>query len=116
MRSWQATTRWIGPGSTSRLDLGGGARAFEEALLEEDSPEALEGLGAAASWLEDAQVAIDARERAYRLFRERPDAEGAARTAAGVANDLLTFRGDPAMLPDGYSGLAAGSKTGPARP
>ncbi|MDQ3531424.1 MAG: hypothetical protein M3456_03455 [Actinomycetota bacterium] len=90
--------------------------ASEEALLEEDSPEALEGLGAAASWLEDAQVAIDARERAYRLFRERPDAEGAARTAAGVANDLLTFRGDPAMLPDGYSGLAAGSKTGPARP
>ncbi len=77
--------------------MGGGAGAFEEALLEEDSPEALEGLGAAASWLEDAQVAIDARERAYRLFRERADADGAARTAAGVANDLLTFRGDPAV-------------------
>lgn len=79
--------------------------AFEEALLEEDSPEALEGLGAAASWLEGAQVAIDARERAYRLFRERAyrlfreraDAEGAARTAAGVANDLLMFRGAPAV-------------------
>ncbi|MDQ3660611.1 MAG: hypothetical protein M3454_06040 [Actinomycetota bacterium] len=67
------------------------------ALLEEDSPEALEGLGAAASLLEDARVAVDARERAYRPFRERADAEGVARTAAGVANDLLMFRGDPAV-------------------
>jgi len=96
--------------------MGGGAGAFEEALLEEDSPEALEGLGAAASWLEDAQVAIDARERAYRLFRERADANGAARTAGGVANDLLTFRGDPAAAAGWLQGLAAGSKTGPARP
>jgi len=88
--------------------MGGGAGAFEEALLEEDSPEALEGLGAAASWLEDAQVAIDARERAYRLFRERADADGAARTAAGVANDLLTFRGDPAAA----AGLATGARRG----
>jgi hypothetical protein len=97
--------------------------AFDEALLEEDSPEALEGTVPRLwrvwvprpCWLDDAQVAIDAREGAYRLFRERADAEGAARTAAGVANDLLTFRGDPAVAADGYKGLAAGSKTGPTR-
>jgi len=55
------------------------------------------GFGRHSLWLEDDQVAIDARERAYRLFRNRADAEGAARTTAGVANDLLTFRSDPAV-------------------
>jgi ketosteroid isomerase-like protein len=61
-------------------------------------------------------VAIDARERAYRLFRERADAEGAARTAAGVANDLLTFRSDPAVAAGWLQGARRGLEDRPGSP
>jgi len=47
--------------------------AFEGVLLAEESPEAFEGLGIAAWWLEDDVVAIDARKSAYRLYSERGD-------------------------------------------
>ena len=46
--------------------------AFEHALAERESPEAFEGLGLAAWWLDLAAVVFDSRERAYRLFREVP--------------------------------------------
>ncbi|MBT2499470.1 hypothetical protein J7E25_10190 [Agromyces sp. ISL-38] len=71
--------------------------AFEEALLDDETPEALEGLGTAASWLDDADTAISARERAYRLYRGRDDAEAAARVAVSLADDLVTFRGEHAV-------------------
>ena len=71
--------------------------AFEEALLDNETPEALEGLGTAASWLDDADTAITARERAYRLYRGRDDAEAAARVAVSLADDLMTFRGEHAV-------------------
>ena len=44
---------------------------FEGSLRDAESPEALEGLGMACWWLEDYATGIDARERAYRLFRQR---------------------------------------------
>lgn len=44
---------------------------FESALAAEETPEALEGWGVAAWWLEDPQTVFPSRERAYRLFRER---------------------------------------------
>ncbi|MDQ0574057.1 LuxR family transcriptional regulator [Agromyces albus] len=71
--------------------------AFEEALLADETPEALEGLGTAASWLDDADTAITARERAYRMYRGRDDAEAAARVAVSLADDLVTFRGEHAV-------------------
>ena len=43
--------------------------AFEAALRERETPEALEGLGLAAWWLDLADVVFDSRERAYRLYR-----------------------------------------------
>ena len=42
----------------------------------ETPPEALEGLGLAAWRLDDAAVTFDARERAYRLYRQDGDREG----------------------------------------
>ena len=74
------------------------ARAtFDQIVSDQESAEALEGLGVAAFWLDDGAAAIAARERAYRLYRDRGDAEAAARVAAGLADAVLTFRGEPAV-------------------
>jgi LuxR family maltose regulon positive regulatory protein len=72
-------------------------RAFETALAEGETPEALEGLGLAAWWLDDAPVVFDAREAAFRLYAERGDRPGAARVAAALAWDYESFRGELAV-------------------
>jgi LuxR family maltose regulon positive regulatory protein len=70
------------------------ARAlFQAALAVEETPEALEGLSWAAWWLDDGEAVFAARERAYRLYRKRADAAGAARMATWMAADQLDFRG-----------------------
>ena len=71
--------------------------AFDRALQARESPEALEGLGVAAWWLDLADVVFDARERAYRLFLERDDRTGAARVAVWLAWDYWAFRGEHAV-------------------
>src|SRR5262245_21999567 len=71
--------------------------AFERALQAHESPEALEGLGVAAWWLDLADAVFDARERAYRLFLERDDRSGAARVAVWLAWDYWAFRGEHAV-------------------
>ena len=63
----------------------------------ETPPEALEGLGLAAWWLDDAAVTFDARERAYRLYRQDGDPKGAARMAIYLAYDYFSFRGEYAV-------------------
>lgn len=70
---------------------------FEEALQERETPAGREGLGLAAWWLEDAATTIEARERAYRLYREGGDRRSAARMAIWLAWDCLAFRGEPAV-------------------
>ena len=70
---------------------------FDAAVLAEDSAEALEGLSWAAWWLDDAATVLDARERAYRLYRERGDPENAARMASWLAADALDFQGAAAV-------------------
>ena len=65
------------PIASDRLDVGWAeleagrweaARAFfEEAVADEELPEALEGLSWAAWWLDDVEAVFAARERAYRL-------------------------------------------------
>jgi len=70
------------------------ARAsFADALANEETAEACEGLSWAAWWLDDAGAVFDARERAYRLYRKRGDAAGAARMATWLAADQLDFYG-----------------------
>jgi LuxR family transcriptional regulator, maltose regulon positive regulatory protein len=74
------------------------ARAeFEAALAERESPEALEGLGRACWWLDDVQASSEARERSYRLFRERDDFSGASRLACQLARQAAVFGGEPAV-------------------
>lgn len=71
--------------------------AFEAVLRTGEVPEALEGLGSAAWWLDLADVVFDARERAYRLYLARGDAAGAARVAVWLAWDTWAFRGESAV-------------------
>ena len=68
--------------------------AFERALAIEETPEALEGLGLAAWWLDLADVVFDARERAYRAYRNRGDVVSAARLAVWIGWDSAAFRGE----------------------
>jgi DNA-binding NarL/FixJ family response regulator len=76
----------------------GEARAcFEAALHSEETPEALEGLGMAAWWLDDAGTTFTARERAYQLYRQQGDYLGAARLAIYLAYDYYSFRGEYAI-------------------
>jgi LuxR family maltose regulon positive regulatory protein len=101
-RSPITPTRRVNDLDAGRMALGRGdwpaARlAFEQSLQLEDQPEALEGLGLAAWWLDQAHVVFDARERAYRSYRERGDSLGAARMAVWIAWDTAAFRGEQAI-------------------
>jgi ATP/maltotriose-dependent transcriptional regulator MalT len=68
--------------------------AFTTALGTHETPEALEGLGLAAWWLDSADVVFDTRERAYRLYLERDERRAAARIAVWLAWDCWAFRGE----------------------
>ena len=71
--------------------------AFDASLQAAEDPEALEGLGLAAWWLDQSDVVFDVRERAYRIYRERGDHLGAARMAVWLAWDTSAFRGERAV-------------------
>ena len=74
------------------------ALAYFEASSERNhSAEAIEALAMAAWWLDNGQLAIESREHAYRLYRERGDAAAAARMAIWLGWDSLAFRGEPAV-------------------
>jgi LuxR family maltose regulon positive regulatory protein len=74
------------------------ARAcFDAAVARQASAEALEGLGVAAWWLDDAAATFAARERAYSLYRRRGDRRSAARLATLLGIDSHQFRGEPAI-------------------
>ena len=70
---------------------------FERAIADAETPEAHEGLSWAAWWLDDSGSVFAARERAYRLYRTRGDASGAARMATWLAADQLDFHGAAAV-------------------
>jgi LuxR family maltose regulon positive regulatory protein len=68
--------------------------AFEAALEESQTADALEGLGWALFWLDRTEEALEVRERAFRLYREQGDARAAARMAYGLAVDCIDLRGE----------------------
>jgi len=70
---------------------------LQASIAQRETPEALEHLGLAAWWLDDATLTFDARERAFRLYREAENARGAARVALWLTWDCLAFRGDTAV-------------------
>lgn len=94
-----------GQAALARGDWEEARRAFEQALASGDDPAALEGLGLAAWWLDQTAAVFDARERAFRLYRERGDAAAAARVAVWLGWDYVAFRGEPAVA-RGWFGLA----------
>ena len=71
--------------------------AFERTLGVRELPEALEGLGSAAWWLDLSDLVFDSRERAYRLYLTRGDRAQAARVAVWLAWDYWAFRGESAV-------------------
>jgi LuxR family maltose regulon positive regulatory protein len=81
----------------SRGDWEEARTQFQVVLAGGELAEALEGLGLAAWWLDDAAVTFDARERAYRAYRGHGDARGAARVAVWLVWDHLAFRDELAV-------------------
>jgi DNA-binding CsgD family transcriptional regulator len=65
-------------------------RSFELALAEEESAEALDGLGQALWWLKDSQGAISCREEAYARFRRKGNSARAVRIALWLAREYDT--------------------------
>ena len=61
--------------------------AFQAVLASREDAAALEGVGMAAWWLDLTATVFDARERAYRLYREQGDAVSAARVAVWLGWD-----------------------------
>jgi DNA-binding NarL/FixJ family response regulator len=86
-----------GDQALARSAWGEARDAFDAALRIRETPEALEGLGMAAWWLDLAEVVFDARERAYRLYLERDERRAAARVAVWLAWDCHAFRGENAV-------------------
>jgi hypothetical protein len=104
---------WVERGSNA-LSGGGWVEAracFEEALGCSDSAEAWDGLSWACWWLEDGTAAIQAREHAYRLYKDAGERRAAARMAIWLANDHLDFRGEEAVAP----GMVAAGDADPGR-
>ena len=71
--------------------------AFLAELSREETPEALEGIGLTAWWLDLGESVFDSRERAYRLYLDRGDRRSAARVAVWLAWDYWAFRGENAV-------------------
>lgn len=86
-----------GDEALSRGDWEEARQAFQEASRNCGSPEAFEGLGTAAWWLDQADLVFDSRERAYRLYLAAGNQEGAARVAVWLAWDSWAFRGENAV-------------------
>lgn len=78
-----------------------------EIVRTEESDRALEMLGTAAWWIDDAATVLDSRERLFRLRRERGDGPGAARVAIQLAWDYTIFRRDAAVA-RGWAARARG--------
>jgi DNA-binding CsgD family transcriptional regulator len=62
-----------------------------------ETAQELEGFSWAAWWLDDVEACLDARERAFRAYRDAGDCRGAARMALWLSDDHVEFRGEEAI-------------------
>src|SRR5690606_15934535 len=100
MASLVAAQEALASGSWSRADS-----AFRAVIEQSGDSLAHEGLAQVGWWTDDAETCLAARETAYRLYRERGDAVGAARAATALAWDSLLF-GSGRSVAMGWLGLA----------
>jgi ATP/maltotriose-dependent transcriptional regulator MalT len=98
------------------LSLGRWGEALEHFDGLDDDADALEGIGIAQWWLDDADGTLAARERAYRLYRSAGDPVGAARVASALAWDSLLFGGRTAVARGWLSRAARLLEVQPACP
>jgi tetratricopeptide (TPR) repeat protein len=70
---------------------------FEKDLALQCTAEGFEGLAAAQFWLDEGAAALQARKRAYLLYRRSKDSRAAARIAIHIAWDFLTLQGNLAL-------------------
>lgn len=68
--------------------------SFEAALAQEISPEGLDGLARALWWLDRPAEAIDARVRAYALYRRAGDVARAVRIALWLVHEYSAVHGN----------------------
>ncbi len=92
----------VGRKALERAEWMQARKCFESVVCEEELPEAFELLGRAAWWLDEAETALHAREKACRLYREQGDCQSAARVAIALAYDYLSFRGEH-VISNGWS-------------
>jgi LuxR family transcriptional regulator, maltose regulon positive regulatory protein len=72
--------------------------ALNEAVAADPADAAAwDSLGCAHGWLQQTDRAIDARQRAYALYREGGDDVSAARLSLDLANDYFEARGEAAV-------------------
>jgi DNA-binding NarL/FixJ family response regulator len=86
-----------GSEALARGDWSEARRWFEASLAQAETADALEGLGLAAWWLDDAAAVFESRERAYKLYLDAGDRRSAARMAVWLAWDCWAFRGETAV-------------------
>jgi len=86
-----------GHGALARGDWQAAREAFSAAITTHPTAEAYEGLGKACWWQDDQAAVFEAREQAFRHYRESGDARGAGRIATLIGFDYADYRGDLAV-------------------
>jgi len=79
--------------------------AFEAALAERETPEALDGMGSVLWWLGETRSSVEYSERAYAGFRRSGDPVRAAMTALNLCVTYISNYGNPAAA-GGWPGRA----------
>jgi class 3 adenylate cyclase len=95
---WKPDLVVLGQTALESGDWNAAKKAFEEELAENESPEALDGLGQALWWMNDLARAIELREQAFGHFAERGDTRAAIAIAAWLAREYFTVHGNLAAF------------------
>lgn len=97
LKSHAESTIETGRAALSRGHWAEARQVFEAAFAAEATPEALEGVAAAAYWQGDGGAIFAAREEAYRLYQKRGDRRNAARVATILALEYEAARKESAI-------------------
>jgi ATP/maltotriose-dependent transcriptional regulator MalT len=94
----ELTARDRGREALARGAWGDAVANLDAAVAEDpDDPLSWELLGTAHAWVQGTERAIEARQKAYGIYRERGDDAAAARVSLEQANDFLEVRGEMAV-------------------